>query len=424
MDINNLFKKSSQAFLIRFLGVILNYFYLFMISQKYGTSGIGIFAFFQSILLFFSIIPKFGLDTSIIKFISINRDDTYQVKNILLKCLIISLMISTLFLFFIYLFKDINLFVKNDVNIFLYLFLSLIPFIIISIVSEVFKALERNLFFIIYSFVLVPLFGLIILEIYDYNINPIISYVFSISITSILIMFHSILLVFSKKNNSDNIKPIYSFKYILKFSYPMLISGSVLLIIGWIDSFMIGVLLDDVSNVGIYNIAVRISTFLSIILFSVNSIVTPKFAEFYSKNDMMNLKIIIQRSTKIIFISTLPIAIIFLSFSHSILNIFGSDFKYGSISLIMLTVGQMFNAFSGSVGYILQMTDREKVFKNIVLTALFINIFLNFILIPIYGINGAAFSSMITLIGWNLSCLFYIKNKLGIKTYFTLYNEN
>ena len=204
----------------------------------------------------------------------------------------------------------------------------------------------------------------------------------------------------------------------------MLISGSVLLIIGWIDSFMIGVLLDDVSNVGIYNIAVRISTFLSIILFSVNSIVTPKFAEFYSKNDMMNLKIIIQRSTKIIFISTLPIAIIFLSFSHSILNIFGSDFKYGSISLIMLTVGQMFNAFSGSVGYILQMTDREKVFKNIVLTALFINIFLNFILIPIYGINGAAFSSMITLIGWNLSCLFYIKNKLGIKTYFTLYNEN
>ena len=258
MDINNLFKKSSQAFLIRFLGVILNYFYLFMISQKYGTSGIGIFAFFQSILLFFSIIPKFGLDTSIIKFISINRHDTYQVKNILLKCLIISLMISTLFLFFIYLFKDINLFVKNDVNIFLYLFLSLIPFIIISIVSEVFKALERNLFFIIYSFVLVPFFGLIILEIYDYNINPIISYVFSVSITSILIMFHSILLVFSKKNHSDNIKPIYSFKYILKFSYPMLISGSVLLIIGWIDSFMIGVLLDDVSNVGIYNIAVRI----------------------------------------------------------------------------------------------------------------------------------------------------------------------
>ena len=88
------------------------------------------------------------------------------------------------------------------------------------------------------------------------------------------------------------------------------------------------------------------------------------------------------------------------------------------------SVGQFINAFSGSVGYIMQLTNHEKSFQNIVIIALFINILLNFILIPIYSINGAAFASKISLVFWNLSCIIYIRKTIKIKTYFTLFNEN
>ena len=47
----------------------------------------------------------------------------------------------------------------------------------------------------------------------------------------------------------------------------MLLSGSSLLLMSWVDSFMIGIMSNNISDVGIYNIAVRISTVGAIILF-------------------------------------------------------------------------------------------------------------------------------------------------------------
>ena len=68
--IKSLFKKSSQTFFIRLLGVLLNYIFLLTISNKYNASGMGLFAYYQSLLLIFSILPQFGINTSIIRFIS------------------------------------------------------------------------------------------------------------------------------------------------------------------------------------------------------------------------------------------------------------------------------------------------------------------------------------------------------------------
>jgi len=204
----------------------------------------------------------------------------------------------------------------------------------------------------------------------------------------------------------------------------MLISGSILLLMGNIDSFMIGIFSDNIADVGIYNIAVRISTVTSIILFSVNSFVAPRISELYSNNNYKELNSIIRNSTRIIFIFTIPFVCTLILIPKYLLSFFGNDFIIGYKALIILSIGQFINAFSGSVGYIMQLTNHEKSFQNIVIIALLINILLNILLIPIYSINGAAFASMVSLVFWNLSCIIYIRNTMKIKTYFSLFNEN
>ena len=57
---------------------------------------------------------------------------------------------------------------------------------------------------------------------------------------------------------------------------------------------------------------------------------------------------------------------------------------------------------SGSVGVILNMTGKEKVFRNILSIALVINITLNILLITKFGIEGAAIASATSMIFWNL----------------------
>ena len=204
----------------------------------------------------------------------------------------------------------------------------------------------------------------------------------------------------------------------------MMVSGSILLLMGNIDSFMIGLFSENISDVGVYNIAVRISTVTSIILFSVNSFIAPKISQLFSQNRLKDLNNIIKNGTRIIFIFTIPFICVFILMPKYILSFFGNEFIAGYKALILLSIGQFFNAFSGSVGYIMQLTNHEKSFQNIIFIALLINIVLNVILIPIYSIDGAAFSSMLSLIFWNSSCILYIKYNMNIKTYFTLYNDN
>ena len=72
---------------------------------------------------------------------------------------------------------------------------------------------------------------------------------------------------------------------------------------------------------------------------------------------------------------------------------------------------------SGSVAIILNMTGKEKVFRNIIFVALVINILLNLLLIPKFCIEGAAIASASSLIFWNLYSVYYVYKEFGVMTF-------
>jgi O-antigen/teichoic acid export membrane protein len=115
----------------------------------------------------------------------------------------------------------------------------------------------------------------------------------------------------------------------------------------------------------------------------------------------------------------LGIVLFIIIFHKWILGIFGNEFIVGSLFLIVLCIGQLINSMSGSVGVILQMTGYQKVFQNIVLMALVLNVILNVILIPLYGGLGAAIATVVSISSWNITGAFYLKLKMNIKSYFS-----
>ena len=176
-------------------------------------------------------------------------------------------------------------------------------------------------------------------------------------------------------------------KEIVKTSFPMMLSSSILLLMAWSDTIMIGIFKAEV-EVGIYNVALKLAMTTGIVLASVNSIVAPKLSETFNNYKVDEFQKLIKQSTRIIFFSTLPILIILFLLPEFLLSFFGAEFTIAKNTLLILLVGQVGNAMSGSVGYILQMTGNEKLFQNILTLALLLNIVLNFLLIPKYGIIG------------------------------------
>ncbi|MCK5536143.1 MAG: polysaccharide biosynthesis C-terminal domain-containing protein, partial [Bacteroidales bacterium] len=123
-----------------------------------------------------------------------------------------------------------------------------------------------------------------------------------------------------------------------------------------------------------------------------------------------------QQSTKLIFWISSPLLIIFLLFPSLILGFFGEEFIIGSMALIVLVCGQFINSIVGPVGQIMNMTGYQKVLQYTAIISATMNIMLNYILIPEYGITGAAVATAFSGILWNIMCVIYIYKKLNIKS--------
>ena len=229
-------------------------------------------------------------------------------------------------------------------------------------------------------------------------------------------MFISFLLIKKEMIAKKEKSPI-STQTLLKTAFPMMLSTSILLIMSWADTLIIGVY-EDESEIGVYNVAIKLAMISGIVLGALNSIVAPKISEAFNNGKKDEFVLIVKQSTKIIFYSSFPILIFLIAFPEFLLSLFGSEFLIGKSALYVLIIGQIVNAFSGSVGVIMQMTGKEKLFQNILILALLTNVVLNFLLVPIYGIIGAAIASSVSLVLWNLISVFCIYKHHHVLTFF------
>ena len=115
--------------------------------------------------------------------------------------------------------------------------------------------------------------------------------------------------------------------------------------------------------------------------------------------------------------TTIPIVLFLSLFAEWVMGFSGQSFKVGAVTLLVLLSGRFYSSVCGSVGSVLQMTGNQHLFQNILLVAAILNVFLNYILIPISGIQGAAIASFFSVIVfWNTIMVIVVKRKFGFIT--------
>jgi O-antigen/teichoic acid export membrane protein len=210
----------------------------------------------------------------------------------------------------------------------------------------------------------------------------------------------------------DHVQPV-RFQEIIGLSAPMLMTSSMHFFIGEISILILGAFRPE-AEVGYYSVAVRLSTLTSFILGAINSMAAPRFSELFHSGEMEDLFHVAKKSTKLIFWSTVPILIFLIVLGHPVLvYIFGKEYSAAYPALCFLVIGQFVNSVSGSTGFFMSMTGYQKAFMIIVAVAAAISITCNYLLVPQFGIIGAAIASMVSVCFWNLYTLWYIKMKYG-----------
>jgi O-antigen/teichoic acid export membrane protein len=176
------------------------------------------------------------------------------------------------------------------------------------------------------------------------------------------------------------------------------------------DILMLG-FFGHTDKVGIYNIAVKLSSFVALPLLIVNQIIAPYISEYF-ETKREQLASAIKKSIRIIFVIGSILFIVFILFGELALGYFGKEFQLGYYALLILSFGQVVNIFVGPVGNVLSMSKHEKIALKSMIVSTIINIILNLIMIPILNMEGAAIATFISLVYWNISQFILVKRKL------------
>lgn len=208
-------------------------------------------------------------------------------------------------------------------------------------------------------------------------------------------------------------RPEYHTHDWLKTSLPMLLTSTSAYIISQTDIIMLG-LLQDMAQSGIYSAVSRISEAAVFFMAAINFVSAPLVSEAYQQGDRERLSSIVRTSTRISTALSLIVWTIFLLFGEDILEIFGADFMIGYTALIILTFGHFINTAAGPVGVILSMSGRQLFTAKVMLSCAALNLVLNYFLIPEYGLQGAAVSTMTSTFLWNAVLLLKVNQTLEI----------
>ncbi|WP_181347752.1 MATE family efflux transporter [Thalassobacillus sp. CUG 92003] len=202
----------------------------------------------------------------------------------------------------------------------------------------------------------------------------------------------------------------------LKYSFPLLFATLMATIINKVDILMLGSMATK-QDVGVYQITFQISSTISIFLFVFNTVFAPKIADLYHNNKLEELRRIYVNSTRALAaLAALYFATIVI-FDDFILWVFGEEVVAGKTALLMRNVAQLINVAVGSVWLMLSMTGKPKFQMYANFCAVIMNIALNFVLIPEYGINGAAFASMVAILFTNIAGYIVVSTRFKVKVY-------
>jgi O-antigen/teichoic acid export membrane protein len=203
----------------------------------------------------------------------------------------------------------------------------------------------------------------------------------------------------------------------LKYGLPLIPTSALLWIMHSSNRYLIGYLM-DIRDVGIYAAAYSLAHIVSLLLNPLQVVLLPTISKTYDEGDIPQTRIYLKYSLKYLMMLSIPAAFGLTILASPLLRILTtSEFISGSIVVPLLAFGLVIYNFHRICIYILYLVKQTHWVVRLLVMAAILNICLNLLLIPYFGILGAAMASLIAYVVLGILTLFvsfrYLKFDLG-----------
>ncbi len=422
-------KGAGIIFISAILINILVFVYRIFVARYLSPSEYGLLSLSITLLKAFTIIALLGLQFGVGKFAAayMAKKDLSRTKGVLILSLSFPLIVSIIIALAGYIYSpqiSNQIFNMPDLQPILQIFAIALPFSTLTqMIRYIFVSFKKPRFILISEVIGEKLINLILAITFIFIGGAVLDLSYAYLIT-LVISFMIASWILEKKVFSilsGKIKPKIDAGKIFRFSIPTIFTGILAILLSWTDTIFIGIF-KTASDVGIYSIAYVLASSLTIFLNSFGDIFYPITSELHSKKKHVVIRETFEVVSKWIFITTLPFFLIAIIFpEHLIDAFFGYGYAIGFNVLVILAIGYFITSALGPVAFTLQVYNKTKFVGFYTTIAAIVNVILNIILIPIFGLIGAAFATVLSILLCNISLFIKLKKTIKFTVDYRLY---
>lgn len=202
-------------------------------------------------------------------------------------------------------------------------------------------------------------------------------------------------------------------KRIVKYSALIILGGSAAVILLEIDKVMINNFI-AIENVAYYSVAIFIATVIAVPYRAMHQITYPLTAEILNRKDKPALATLYQKSSLTLFIIAGLVFLLIVLNINDLYTILPEAYRGGATVVFLIGLTKVYDSILGNSNAILYNSDYYRAILIMgVLLALLV-VLLNYVFIPLYGLEGAALATFIAIFAYNSIKLWYVKAKFGI----------
>jgi O-antigen/teichoic acid export membrane protein len=184
----------------------------------------------------------------------------------------------------------------------------------------------------------------------------------------------------------------------------------------WLDTLLLGAL-KSAEQAGIYT---AVSRYLFVGFFALSAIqlvIAPMIAGLLTEGNLERARVVYQTATQWLMIPAWPIYFAMALFAPLLLRVFPPSYASGHTALTILSLAMLVSTATGPCVVVLLMGGKSSWTLINSVVSLGLNLGLNLVLIPRYGMSGAAVAWMVSILANNLAAVIELRLLLKLSPF-------
>jgi O-antigen/teichoic acid export membrane protein len=417
-NLKRFIKDTSWALASLAIAAVVQFILRVFLARYFGPADLGLYTLAFTVYLFGLIASCFGTDFGVTKYVAEAEGNSKRINLLVTSGISISFVSGCIMGLILYLaspYIAINFFRMPELTALLRIVSFAYPFIGLEKATLGFLNGVRRMRFFAFINIFQNILVIVMTIIFALTGQDIKYAVVALIIPVALISFIGLFFIRESLFRTNMAEYSMAIKMLLLFGFFIVLGNGMKAIQTYADSMLLGHFMKDV-DVGLYAVAGILIQVVCLPPQAIQTITGPMIALYWGKSEIDKIEYLVNGCIKYTAFFAILCAFALGFLSQDLIKLFfGKDFVDAAFPLKILLVGTVFSAISTSVGSALASTAYVK--KNLMLTGIIVllGIILNILLIPPFGITGAAVATSTTMTISALAKLCFIQRLIRIR---------